>query len=266
MLRELKVLLDQIATEVETPAYVSDDPVQFIHAFEEKRDKEIAGFLAALMAWGRRDIVIRKTDDLLSRMNYELAAYVMHYSPARAEDFRTFRHRTFNQTDIHGFLSSLHCIYSEYEDFEAFWISCSREAHATDRPLLSVFHDRFLSLTPEFALRSRKHISTPESGSPCKRLNMFLRWAVRKQSPVDAGIWNLLPESELLVPLDVHVARQSRRLGLLTRRSNDWKAVLELTDVFRYMDPEDPSKYDFALFGLGALGHSLPPQFHLNAV
>lgn len=265
-LMEMKPILDHINNCVETPGYVQNDPVQFMHVFDSKKDKEIAGFIAALMAWGRRDIVIRKTHELLESMNSRPYEYVMGYSPARADDFLNFKHRTFKPVDIHGIISALQRIYHTHEDFEEFWIKCYREADNNNRNFVSAFHYRFLSITNELAGRTRKHISDPGKNSPGKRLYMFLRWAVRKNSPVDTGIWNFITPAELLIPLDVHVARQSRRLGLLTRKSNDWTAVKELTNTFRLLDPDDPVRYDFALFGLGALGYSVPERFLLNKV
>jgi uncharacterized protein (TIGR02757 family) len=263
---ELKPVLDRINDQVEAPGYVQDDPVQFMHAFESKRDREIAGFLAGMMAWGRRDIVIRKTEQLLVRMGNTPYQYVLNYSPAGIGDFTDFRHRTYKPIDIHGLLSALQIIYRNYEDFEAFWMECYEQAKKENRHFLSVFHHRFLSLSNELTGRTRKHISNPEKNSPCKRLFMFLRWTIRKNSPVDAGIWSFIPASELMIPLDVHVARQSRRLGLLTRKSNDWKAVEELTRTFRLLSPHDPSRYDYALFGIGALGYTVPDRFLLNSI
>ncbi len=265
-LLELKPWLDHIVEKVESPGYIEYDPVQFMHAFESKRDREIAGFLASMMAWGRRDIVIQKTDDLLKRMDYDPYNYITQYNAGRASDFDGFKHRTFKPVDIHGILSSLSVVYQKFQDFESFWKDCHKYAVESGCTVVTVFHNRFLILSNEILPRTHKHISNPANKSPAKRLYMFLRWTIRKNSPVDTGIWNFLPESELMIPLDVHVARQSRRLGLLTRKSNDWKAVKELTDTFRLLDPDDPVRYDFALFGIGALGYKLPKKYYLNAV
>jgi uncharacterized protein (TIGR02757 family) len=265
-LMELKPFLDQINDQVESPGYIDHDPVQFMHAFESKEDREIAGFLAAMMAWGRRDIVIRKTDELLNRMGYEPFQYVKHYNKGTSQDFRGFKHRTFKEEDIHGILAALNIIYRHFNDFEAFWKDCYTNSGPSGQNVVSEFHRRFLSLSNDMMPRTHKHISNPANNSPAKRLFMFLRWTVRKNSPVDTGIWDFIPVSELMIPFDVHVARQSRRLGLLTRKSNDWKAVQELTDIFRLLDPADPVRYDYALFGIGALGYELPERFYLNAV
>lgn len=265
-LPELAILLESIRSRVETPDFVSNDPVLFMHLFESKRDREIAGFLAALMAWGRRDVVLRKTGELFERMQYRPLEYVLEYNPGRSADFRTFRHRTFTGRDIHGLLTALQIIYRNEEDFESFWAACGRQSKSDGRPLLSVFRDRFLSLTPELHRNTFRHIPSPCRGGACKRLSMFLRWSIRRNSPVDPGIWTFITPSELFIPFDVHVASQSRRLGLLTRKSNDWLSVVELTSRLRIMNPEDPLRYDFALFGMGALGHRLPSRFLLNRV
>lgn len=265
-LNRLKPLLDSINNHVEQPGYIQHDPVQFMHAFSDKKDREIAGFLAATMAWGRRDIVVAKVDDLLQRMEYAPYDVVSRYHSRDFERFRGFKHRTFKPIDIHGILSALHQIYQKNEDLEAFFRKSYSDAVVQNRPFLGIFHQRFLRLTSELAARTHKHVSNPENGSPCKRLCMFLRWTIRRNSPVDPGIWSFMPASELMIPLDVHVARQGRKFGLLTRRTNDWKAVLQLTRTLRMMNPHDPARYDYALFGIGALEYSLPVKFHLNRV
>ncbi|WP_083750034.1 TIGR02757 family protein [Rhodohalobacter halophilus] len=265
-LMELKPLLDRMNDEVEEPGYIPHDPVQFMHLFTDKRDMEIAGFLAATMAWGRRDIVISKVHDLLKRMHYQPFEFVMGYSQKQFDRLTGFKHRTFKPIDIHGMVLALQQIYLEYEDFEEFWAECHRAGLQQDRPFLALFHERFFEKSSDLAERTRKHISNPEKGSTCKRLYMYLRWTIRKDSPVDPGIWNFIEPSELLVPFDVHVARQARRYGLITRRSDDWKTVNELTESLKIMNPDDPARYDYALFGIGALDYNLPKKFILNKV
>ncbi len=265
-LLELKPLLDEINDRVEQPDYIPYDPVQFMHAFDDKRDKEIAGFLAATMAWGRRDIVVSKVDDLLKRMSYDPFEFVMNYTQAEYAAFRGFKHRTFKPIDMHGLILTLREIYRKYPDFETFWKECYEAGKNEIRPFLAIFNERFFSLSPDLAPRTKKHVSNPENGSPCKRLYMFLRWTIRKDSPVDPGIWSFMPPSELQIPLDVHVARQGRKYGLITRRSNDWKTVNELTKTLSFLNPEDPARYDYALFGIGALDYTLPLKYHLNKV
>lgn len=263
---QLKPILDKINDRVEQPDYIPLDPVQFMHAFENKKDKEIAGFLAATMAWGRRDIVVSKVDNLLQRMDYTPYNFVMNYDQQMFNRLRAFKHRTFKPIDIHGLILTLREIYRSYPDFESFWKECYKSGKEQNRPFLAIFNERFFSFSPDLAERTRKHISDPENGSPCKRLYMFLRWTIRKNSPVDPGIWTFMPPSELLIPLDVHVARQARRFGLLTRRSNDWKTVNQLTNTLSLLNPDDPARYDYALFGIGALDYELPLKYHLNKV
>ncbi|TVQ03568.1 MAG: TIGR02757 family protein [Balneolaceae bacterium] len=263
---ELKPYLDEINDHVETTTYIQNDPVQFMHMFHDKRDSEIAGFLAATMAWGRRDIVVAKVDELMRRMDMNPFMFVMNYTSADYERFASFKHRTFKPVDIHGILLGLQNIYRNFKDFEAFWAQCYQKGKDQKRPFLTVFHNDFFSMCDDYELRTRKHISNPENGSTCKRLYMFLRWAIRKNSPVDLGIWNFIPSSELLIPFDVHVARQARKYGLIARRTNDWKTVNLLTDTLRLLNPDDPARYDYALFGIGALGYELPKRFILNRV
>ncbi|MDR9363810.1 MAG: TIGR02757 family protein [Balneolaceae bacterium] len=263
---DLKPYLDEINDRVETADYISEDPVQFLHAFHQKKDREIAGFLAATMAWGRRDIVIAKVEDLLSRMQNDPYRFVMSYNQAEFSRLRSFKHRTFKPIDIHGILLSLKNIYSSYDDFESFWIKCHEQAKAENRPLMALFHHNFFNGCDDLANRTRKHVSNPEKGSTCKRLYMFLRWMIRKDSPVDLGIWDFIPASDLLIPYDVHVARQVKKYGLVSRKSNDWKTVNQLTETLKLLNPDDPARYDYALFGMGALDYSLPKKFILNKV
>lgn len=265
-LLELKPYLDQINNQVEQAGYIKDDPVQFMHAFSDKKDIEIAGFFAATMAWGRRDIVIAKVDDLLKRMNYDPFSFVMNYNQVAFKKFQNFKHRTFKPIDIHGMVLSLQSIYSEFTDFEEFWSMCYQKGRKENRPFLALFHEEFFARSSDLSERTRKHVSNPEKGSTCKRLYMYLRWAIRKNSPVDLGIWNFMDTSELLIPFDVHVARQARRYGLISRRTNNWQTVNELTDTLAIMNPNDPSRYDYALFGIGALGYELPKRFLLNRI
>ncbi|MFH5885260.1 TIGR02757 family protein [Halalkalibaculum sp. DA3122] len=248
---ELKPWLDRWVERMENPDYIDDDPVLFMHAFEGKLDRELAGFFAALMAWGRRDIVIAKVRDLLKRMGHRPAEFIGNFSERDRRRFEGFKHRTFKPVDIYWLTMILHNILQEYGGFEPFWKECHREANRTDRNLLAVFHERFFETCPDAARRTRKHISNSEKNSSCKRLYLYLRWTIRKCSPVDPGTMTFMAPSELMLPLDVHAARQARVLGLLERTYNDWKATRELTSKMRLLDPDDPAKYDYALFGIG---------------
>jgi uncharacterized protein (TIGR02757 family) len=263
---DMKPYLDEINDQVETADYISEDPVQFLHAFHQKKDREIAGFLAATMAWGRRDIVIAKVEDLLTRMQHDPYRFVMSYNQAEFGRLDNFKHRTFKPIDIHGILLGLKNIYVRFEDFESFWLKCNQQAKEERRPLMALFHHNFFDGCDDLAPRTRKHISNPEKGSTCKRLYMFLRWMIRKESPVDVGMWDFISPSELLIPFDVHVARQAKKYGLVSRKSNDWKTVKQLTETLKILNPKDPARYDYSLFGMGALNYSLPSKFILNRV
>lgn len=265
-LLELKPFLDEINKRVETRNYIPHDPVQFLHAFTNKKDIEIAGFFAATMAWGRRDIVISKVNDLLRRFNYQPYEFIMSYQQSDFSSLRGFKHRTFKPIDIHGLISGLKYIYGHFEDLEEFFAHSLKESEKQNRHFLSVFRERFFELSYDSANRTKKHISDPEKGSTCKRLYMYLRWMIRKNSPVDLGIWEFISPAELQIPFDVHVARQSRRYGLITRKSNDLKTVNELTNTLKRININDPAVYDYALFGIGALGYSIPKRFILNRV
>ncbi len=262
-LLELKPYLDSVVEQVEIPGYIDSDPIQFMHAFQEKNDQELAGFFAAIMAWGRRDIVIAKVEDLLQRMNYRPAEFIGNFSDTDQTTFEGFKHRTFKPEDIYWLVKALQSVLQEFGTFEGFWASCHLQAVHQERELMAVFHERFFQLHPETPQRSRKHISNPEKNSSAKRLYMYLRWTVR-ESTIDLGTMSFISPAELKIPLDVHVARQARALGLLSRTQNDWKSVLELTKKLRILDPGDPAKYDFALFGLGVHSELVKEEFYIN--
>lgn len=249
---------------MEVPEYIDDDPVQFMHAFEDRSDQVLAGFYAATMAWGRRDIVVAKVEDLLKRMNYKPTQFIQNYSEADYSKLKGFKHRTFKPVDMHWLTKSLQTILLRFGHFESFWAYCYEKAQREQRELMAVFHEQFFSFHPEMPQRTRKHVSNTEKNSSAKRLYMYMRWCIRKNSVVDPGIMTFMDPSELKIPLDVHVARQARRLGLLSRTQNDWKSVLELTEKMKLLDPTDPARYDYALFGIGVLGKELPEELIIN--
>jgi len=263
-LDQLKPYLDQLTEQVETEEYIATDPVQFIHAFDEKEDKLIAGFFAAIMAWGRRDIVIRKVEDFLSRLDFQPRSSILSYSATDRDILRGFKHRTFKPVDMHWMMIIIQRIITRYGSFEQFWEFCYDESNGDNKQFMSNIHTYFFDMAPEAAQRTRKHISRADKKSACKRLWLFLKWTTRPNSPVDQPLMDFLPTSKLMIPLDVHVARHSRALGLLQRKSNDWKAVVNLTRILRYLDPKDPVKYDYALFGLSSNPDFIPNYFVSN--
>lgn len=267
-LPRLKRFLDPVVQQVETTEYIATDPVAFMHRFDDDSDRNLAGFLSALLAWGRRDIVMRKIGELLERFGTGPADYIGNMNRGDEARLDGFKHRTFTADDIRWILRGLSRVMRDYGSFEAFWRECYRSAAVstdrTDLSLLAVFHNRFFDLIPEAPFRVRKHISSPDKNSSCKRLWLFLRWTVRQQSCVDPGSMPFMPASELMIPLDVHVARFSRLFGLLTRRANDRRAVEEITGWLRQMAPHDPAKYDYALFGLGIRDIAIPDEFVVN--
>tara|TARA_R100000908_G_scaffold59878_2_gene36862 strand:+ start:119217 stop:120065 length:849 start_codon:yes stop_codon:yes gene_type:complete len=260
----LKPFLNDLVEQIEKPDYINEDPVQFMHAFEDKNDRELAGFFAATMAWGRRDIVNAKVEDLLNRMDNRPTEFILNYSESDAPNFEGFKHRTFKPIDMHWLTKTLQSIMLKFGDFEKFWAFCHERATRENRELIAVFHEQFFTFHPEIPQRVRKHVSNPEKNSSAKRLYMYLRWVIRNDSPVDPGTMNFISPAKLKIPLDVHVARQARKLGLLSRKQNDWKAVLELTKRMQHLDPEDPAKYDYALFGIGVLGSEIPEELIIN--
>lgn len=248
---DLKDFLDQKVLEYNTPDFIELDPVSIPHRFSKKQDIEIAGFFAAILAWGQRKTIINKCSDLLEMMDNSPHDFVLNHSEEELKVFLNFKHRTFNDIDTLYFIHFFSWFYKEHDSLEqAFTIGWNPEIDVM-KLLLKNFHQFFFQF-PEAPNRTKKHIATPERNSACKRLNMFLRWMVRNDSKgVDFGLWQKIKPYQLICPCDLHVDRVGRKLGLITRKQTDWQTANELTGRLRQFDPIDPVKYDFALFGLG---------------
>lgn len=242
---ELKEFLDHKVIEFNTTNFIETDPIQLPHRFDRKEDIEIVAFLVSTIAWGNRKSIIRSGERLIQIMNGSPYEFIKNYN---GEVEFEFKHRTFNSTDLDFFFRSLQNIYCNGGLEKAF--SRHEEIEGVKGRIIN-FRKSFL--VTEHELRSEKHISNPLKNSAAKRINMFLRWMVRSdQQGVDFGIWKSISPSELYLPLDVHTSTYARKLKLLKRKQDDWKALDELMDNLRKFDSEDPVKYDFALFGLGA--------------
>src|SRR5690606_32255367 len=285
----LKDFLDRKVDEYNRPTFIDNDPISIPRRFTRKQDIEIMGFFAAVLAWGQRKTIISKCGELIDRMDGAPYDFVKNHAESDLRRLEGFKHRTFNDTDLLYFVRFLHEHYNRHHSLEAAFMppgaqpefrseymgegidgqgagielsspacylgelhrEASRLAVAS---ALHHFRTYFFSL-PEHPARTRKHIGSPASNSACKRLNMFLRWMVRRDDRgVDFGLWVRLKPSDLVCPCDVHVERVARKLGLIARKQSDWKTACELTDNLRLFDAEDPVKYDFALFGLGVEG------------
>lgn len=249
--RELKKYLDALIARYEQPAFIDRDPVSLPHAFDDPEDQEIIGLFAAALAWGRRDTMLRKLADLLERMDHRPARFIHTLSPRSEQRLEGYKHRTFQPIDTVSLCRALHALVRHYGSIGRFVQTGWNSEAPHIGPAIQRLSDTLLTIVPDTPDRLRKHLARPSTGSACKRLSMYFRWMVRS-GPVDLGLWDFISPTALLLPLDVHTGRQARRLGLLSRKQNDWKATLELTEACRKLDPADPARYDFALFGLGA--------------
>ncbi len=246
---DLKSFLDEKAIKYNQPFFIETDPIQIPKNFSGKENIEIAAFLTATIAWGNRQSIIKNATKLMNLLDDEPHDFILNHAANDLKNIEKFVHRTFNGADCIYFIRSLKNIYKNHGGLQAVFEKGFRKENKV-KSALSEFYNVFFEINGE---RSRKHVSNVEKGASAKRLNMFLRWLVRKDiTGVDFGLWNGIPPSELLLPLDVHTGNVARKLGLLQRKSNDWKAVVEVTQTLRKFDPADPIKYDFALFGLGA--------------
>lgn len=248
---DLKEFLDQKVTKYNQPDFIELDPVSVPHRFSVKQDIEIAGFFAATLAWGQRKTIINKCRQLIEMMDNSPYQFIIHHTESDLKPFLSFKHRTFNDLDTLYFIQFFSSFYKEHDSLEsAFTIGWNEEKDIMST-LLKNFHQYFFQF-PFAPTRTKKHVATPDRNSACKRLNMFLRWVVRKDDKgVDFGIWETIKPYQLICPCDLHVDRVARKLGMITRKQTDWVTALELTQKLREFDPLDPVKYDFALFGLG---------------
>jgi len=243
----LSEFLENYSLKYNREEFIENDPIQIPHQFSAKEDIEIAGFLSASIAWGQRPVIIRNANKLMELMDYAPADFVRNCTYADLQVFNSFKHRTFQAVDIQFFIRSLQNIYHNHAGLEKVF----EKNFEIDAKTALISFNRLFNSIPHLN-RSEKHVSNPAKNSAAKRLNMFLRWMIRKdKNGVDFGIWENIPPSKLMLPLDVHTGRIGRGLGILNRTQNDWKAVEEITESLRAFDKLDPVKYDFALFGFG---------------
>ncbi len=273
---KVKELLEKKVELYNQAKFIENDPICIPHSFKKRQDIEIMGFWTAILTWGQRITTIRKSRELASLMDNAPYEFIMNHQERDLKRFEGFKHRTFNLTDTLYFIAFFKQHYSCFDTLEdAFMITDSLASNINSslasNPItkletnkkskipanfqaeihLNQFRRYFFSLE-DFPRRTQKHITAPEVKSTVKRINMFLRWMVREdKNGVDFGLWKRIDSKDLMIPLDVHVERVARKLGLLERKQRDWKAVKELTDHLRIMDRKDPIKYDFALFNLG---------------
>jgi uncharacterized protein (TIGR02757 family) len=252
---KIQEFLDRKVDQYNQPSFIFADPVSIPHQFSKKQDIEIAGLFAALFAWGNRTTIISKTRELMQLMDNEPHAFCLNHNAGELKRLKGFRHRTFNTTDLLYFIEFLEFHYKTQESLESAFTKGMGKNDQDTEAALNGFYHYFFSLENAPG-RTHKHVSAPQKKSTCKRLNMFLRWMVRKDNRgVDFGIWEKISPAQLICPIDLHVARVAKRFGFVSRKQTDWFSALELTAHLRKLDKRDPVKYDFALFGLGAIEH-----------
>jgi uncharacterized protein (TIGR02757 family) len=245
---QLKEILEFNHNKFNRPEFIENDPISIPHRFTIKEDIEISAFLTSMIAWGLRKTIIKNAENLVEMMDNSPYDFILNFTEKDLRVFENFKHRTFNNIDCNYFLNSLKNIYKNRSGLHEVFYSSYKENQRIDEAII-YFRKIFFEL-PHLK-RTEKHIGNIETGSACKKINMFLRWMVRKDNcGVDFGLWDNISPSHLYLPLDVHSARISRQTGLLKRENNDWKAVIEVTENLKKFDPDDPVKYDFALFAV----------------
>lgn len=244
----LKEFLDTKALQYEHPDFLGTDPIQVPHLFSKKEDIEISAFLTATIAWGNRKGIMANAHKMMALMDHSPYDFIQNHRKDDLAPFKKFVHRTFNGQDLVVFIKGLQHIYKVHGGLEGVFLSVPQN----DSLQQGISNLKRLFFEVPHPIRTQKHISDPLKGSAAKRINMFLRWMVRNNAHgVDFGLWNGIPPSKLSCPLDVHSGNVARKLGLLFRKQNDAKGLAELDNSLRNLDPLDPVKYDFALFGLG---------------
>ena len=242
----LKEFLDKKVIEFENINFIKNDPIQIPHRFVKKKDIEISAFLTAMLSWGRRETIIKNSLHLMNIMDNSPYDYILNHSEIDLKKIINFKHRTFNESDLKVFIKALKNIYINHSGLEKCFETNEQKVYNVITNFKLKFFEKYQ------VSRTHKHISEPRNGSACKRIMMFLRWMVRsKNKGVDFEIWKSLKPSQLYCPLDIHSARVSRKLGLIKRKNNDWKTLIELDENLTKFCPYDPAKYDFALFGIG---------------
>jgi len=233
--------------------FVATDPISIPKSYSKKQDIEITAFWTAILSWGNRKTIINSAQNLFGRMGASPHDFIMNHTEKDRQIFEDFKHRTFQYPDTLCFLDFLQRHYQTYESLEDAFVPEVLDPLHPMKSRLIHFYDRFFD-HPNALDRTKKHIANPAKGSTCKRLNMMMRWMVRPaEARVDFGLWRNISTEELMIPLDVHVERVTRKLGILTAKKANWDAVEELTSYLRILDPQDPVKYDFALFGMGVM-------------
>ncbi len=244
----LKQFLDSKVLQYNRPGFIETDPVQIPHRYSDKEDIEISGFLTATISWGKRTSILKSASRMLEFMGNSPYDFLLNHKDEHLIKMEGFVHRTFNSTDLYTFIEALKFLYQKQDGLEG--IFTKYKTADSLQPAIHQLKKEFFKV-PHLK-RTQKHLSDPLNGSAAKRINMYLRWMVRKDNKgVDFGIWKDIPPSILSCPLDIHSGNVARKLGLLTRKQNDSKAVNELDTALRLLDPSDPVKYDYALFGLG---------------
>ncbi len=250
-LDKLRPFLEEKVNTYNKIDFIENDPISIPHSYSRIQDIEITAFWTAMFSWGQRKTIISKATELFNLMDNAPFEFIKGHKEKDRKRFLSFKHRTFQPDDTLYFLEFLQYFYNNNTSLEEAFCPPCKDASTKER--LEYFHNQFFSL-PTALPRTRKHVSTPLRKSSCKRLNMFLRWMVRKdQNGVDFGLWNKIKSADLMIPLDVHVFRVAQSLNLLQRDKTDWQAVEELTNNLRILDPKDPVKYDYALFSIGVL-------------
>jgi len=242
-------LLEQNYRKYNRPGFIENDPILVPHNFHKLQDIEISGFFAATLAWGQRKTIIKKSLELMRLFDDAPHDFIMNHSDSDLKPLTHFKHRTFNSTDLLYFIHFFQIYYSKHDSLENIFVPGVNEKNV--KIGIDRFRQSFISLE-FFPSRTGKHVASPAKKSACKRINMFLRWMIRKDAQgVDFGLWKRIRTNQLVCPCDVHVERVARALGLIERKQRDWLMAEELTDHLKVFDPNDPVKYDFALFGMG---------------
>lgn len=244
-------------------AYLTTDPLEFVHRYKTAEDREIVGLIATSLAYGRVDGIKRSVEAILAAMGRSPYAFTMGFDPRKdKERFAGFTHRFNRAEDVRCLIHFIRQMIKACGSIGGFFMKGYSKDAPDIKDGLTAFSKGALGLDTA-GIYGRQRLPkgagvrfffpSPVDGSPCKRLNLYLRWMIRRPDGLDFGIWKGVDPAKLIMPLDTHIARISRNIGLTRRSTPDWKMAAEITTSLRRFDAGDPVKYDFAICRLGII-------------
>ena len=254
---QIRDVLEKLYKRYNRRELISPDPLQFLYRYSSPADMEIAAFLASALAYGRVEQIEKSLDNLLGRMSNSPYEFVVNFDKSKRKKLKDFKHRFTTGDDISDLLTIFRTVMRRWGSIERYFALGYNPDDKNIIPALSKFCNSLLETHAaghkgQAASGLKYLLVSPDGGSACKRLNLFLRWMVRDDD-VDIGLWKSINKAKLIVPVDIHMSRLCKILGLYDRRTVSLSAAIEITESFAEIEPADPVKYDFALSRIGII-------------